>query len=219
MQRLGHLRVLSIVACFGLSAFFAWLVRETLLPSSRLVAEVLGWGDAVPVVGAVFVGFGALFAATGRTIPRAECTFPLPKAKAWLALVAPALLGLGYGLWHPDPAVWRRPGAVDSVLWYVVAVPIAEELVFRGGLYGALVRLGGDAPLTWTNPLPTAVWAQAAAFAVWHWDAGPAKVAMTFLLGIWLGWLRWRTGQGSVLRGLRWPVLAHVAVNTATILL
>lgn len=189
-----------------------------MLPAARILAEVFRLGDSAWAVGAAFVLLGVLFAATGRTPTPHPHRHPLPKRDFLGTLVVPALLGFLYGTWHPDAPLWQRATIADSVFWYVVAVPIAEELVFRGGLYGALLRLRGDAPLSATNPLPVAVWASALAFALWHWDAGPAAVGRTFLLGLWLSWLRWRAPEGSV-RRLAWPIAGHVVVNGAAILL
>ena len=210
MQRI---RFINFAACVLLAVFFAWVARETLLPSAHLLAEAVGLGDYPAAVGAAFALLGALFAATGRAPERPGAAFPLSAPKTMLTLCLPMVLGLLYGVWHSDPPLWQRTGVLESVLWYVVFVPLGEEFLFRGGLYGALRRLGGDAPLTATNPLPVAVWASALAFALWHWEAGGYTVARTFFLGLWLGWLRWR------MAGLRWPVLGHVAVNGAAILL
>lgn len=212
--RLQRVRVIPFFASVVLAGVFVAICREALLPTARLLAMALRLGDSVTATGAAFVLIGALFAATGRAPERKDSAYPLDGRSRWLSLIVPLALGLVYGAWHPDLPLWRREGILESVLWYVVAVPVAEELVFRGGLYGALLRAGGDRPMTATNPLPVAVWASAAAFALWHWDAGPWTVGRTFFLGLWLGWLRWRTGPG-----LRWPVLGHVLVNGAAILL
>lgn len=183
------------------------------MPASRLLAEIAGMGAYPAGTGLFFAILGAGFAATGRAPKWKAALFPLPAPAAALALGVPAVLGLLYGLWHPDPPLWQRSDIAQSVLWFVVTVPVGEELLFRGGLYGALRRLGGDRPPTASNPLPTAVWASALAFALWHWDAGLLVMARTFFLGLWLGWLRWRTD------GIRWPLAGHVLLNAAAILL
>jgi membrane protease YdiL (CAAX protease family) len=207
----------SLFASLAVATLFVGVARETLFPTARLLAEAIGHGS-VPAMAAAFVVLAALVATTGYAPEAKGAAFPLaPREVPWTLLV-PVLLGLSYGQVHPDPPLWQRSDIASSVLWYVLAVPLAEELVFRGGLYGALLRTGAARPLTASNPLPTAVWLSAAAFAVWHWDAGMSTMLRTFGLGLWLGWLRWRTGGGPF-RGCRLPALAHGLVNGAAILL
>ncbi|WP_109480909.1 type II CAAX endopeptidase family protein [Paraburkholderia sp. C35] len=78
-----------------------------------------------------------------------------------------------------------------------VAVPIIEELAFRGALLGGLTRHLG---FRWSNVI------QAAVFASMHQDA--RAYAYLFLLALVAGWLAKKT------RGLAMPVLLH-AVNNA----
>ncbi len=74
--------------------------------------------------------------------------------------------------------------------------PLAEELVFRGLLYGWLEGRWGGA----------AAWiASSLAFAAAHVE--PAHAILVLPLGLLFGWLRWRTGS-------LWPSLvAHTANN------
>jgi sodium transport system permease protein len=85
-----------------------------------------------------------------------------------------------------------------------VAPAIAEEIVFRGILLGALVRAGST---------PFAIVAGAAAFAVIHVEPASYRMPFALLLGIALGVLRVRTG--SVLPG----IVAHAALNSVTLIL
>lgn len=92
-----------------------------------------------------------------------------------------------------------RPG-----LWYclVVAVllgPLAEELVFRGYLYGAAKQaLGAGKALLLTSAL----------FGLIHGVQYAVPIA---LLGLLFGWLRERSG------GLAAPILAHVLHNSIVV--
>ncbi|MBN3756755.1 CPBP family intramembrane metalloprotease [Paraburkholderia sp. Tr-20389] len=78
-----------------------------------------------------------------------------------------------------------------------VAVPIIEELVFRGGLLGGLSRHLG---FRWSNVI------QAVVFASMHQDL--RAFAYLFLLALVAGWLAKKT------KGLAMPMLLH-AVNNA----
>ncbi len=122
--------------------------------------------------------------------------------------VLPVVLALLCGLFRPGPK------APLALLWYVFSIPVGEELLFRGWIYGILSRrwpqMASD-----TNPLPVALWLSAAAFAIWHLQnltREPLTLVVfqllyTFLTGVWLGYLRWKTGK------LLFPVLGHIAVN------
>ncbi|WP_240057247.1 CPBP family intramembrane glutamic endopeptidase [Paraburkholderia azotifigens] len=78
-----------------------------------------------------------------------------------------------------------------------MAVPVIEELVFRGGLLGGLSRHLG---FRWSNVI------QAVVFAAMHQDF--RAFAYLFLLALVAGWLAKKT------KGLAMPMLLH-AVNNA----
>lgn len=94
---------------------------------------------------------------------------------------------------------------LDAPTWWLIALaaavgaPIAEEILFRGYLYGVLrdSRLG---PM-----LAAAV--SAALWAGLHFSYTIYGIAAIFLIGLYLAWLRDRTG------GLLAPILAHSIYN------
>jgi membrane protease YdiL (CAAX protease family) len=83
-----------------------------------------------------------------------------------------------------------------------VAPAVLEEVMFRGMLQGRLLALMG---------LRTGMLTTAAAFAVCH--GGTLALPIHFGLGLYLGWLRQRSG--SVLPGM----LAHFSYNAMIVLL
>lgn len=93
-------------------------------------------------------------------------------------------------------SVARTPALfVTSLLVMAVLAPLAEELVFRGLLYGWLDGRWGA----------TVAWAVSSIlFAAAH--AEPAHVVLVLPLGLWFGFLRWRSGS-------LWPSLAAHVVN------
>ena len=88
------------------------------------------------------------------------------------------------------------PTALSVLVLVGLAVPLAEELLFRGLLFGALE--------TRVSPAVT-VGMTAVVFGVYHGEPGP--VAACTVMGIALGWMRHRTGS-------IWPsVTLHAANN------
>lgn len=91
-------------------------------------------------------------------------------------------------------------GLMIAVLW----VPMAEEWVFRGWLFRGLQR---------TRPgLLVALPATTLIFSLLHSFYSPGGVLVIGLLGLFLGWLRWRYDQ------LWLCVLAHATYNWVTLL-
>jgi len=86
-----------------------------------------------------------------------------------------------------------------SLLVIAVLPALCEELVMRGVLLTSLAALVGRAP---------AVFLTAAVFGLIHFDW--IRLAFTFVLGLILGFLRFRT------RSLWPPVAAHVTINALT---
>ncbi|SDS47305.1 CAAX protease self-immunity [Halopseudomonas xinjiangensis] len=93
---------------------------------------------------------------------------------------------------------------VTALLIAVIWVPMAEEWVFRGWLFRALQR---------TRPgLLVALPATTLIFSLLHSFYSPGGVLVIGLLGLFLGWLRWRYDQ------LWFCVLAHATYNWITLL-
>lgn len=90
-----------------------------------------------------------------------------------------------------DPAV-----LIPTLLILALLAPVVEELVFRGLLYGWVAGRWGPLPAFLVSSL---------AFAAAHVE--PAHIALVLPLGLWFGWLRWRTN--SLLPSL----VAHVINN------
>jgi membrane protease YdiL (CAAX protease family) len=78
--------------------------------------------------------------------------------------------------------------------------PVAEELVFRGMLYGWLAG-------RWNNLVAFIL--SSLAFAAAHTE--PLHILMVLPLGFWFGWLRWRTGS------LVPTIVAHIINNTIAV--
>ncbi len=112
---------------------------------------------------------------------------------------AAALVLLAAALW-PAPAVGSRPAPMGATLLLVLAVPVAEEVYFRGVLLSQVRRL--------TGPVG-AVIAVSALFAVLHLPSGavgPMFVVSLVLCSVTLV-------SGSVL----WAVLLHLGWNALAV--
>ncbi len=90
-----------------------------------------------------------------------------------------------------DPAV-----LAPTLLVLAVLAPLVEELVFRGLLYGWLAGRWGHLVAFLVSSL---------AFAAAHYE--PAHILLVAPLGLWFGWLRWRTNS------LVPSIVAHVINN------
>ena len=141
-----------------------------------------------------------------------------PSWNLWIISILPILLALAFGLFRPPPNLlsrWDHPPAIQTWFWFLICVPIGEELLFRGWLYAIIERVQGPIYATRTNPLPLALWMSSLAFSLWHlqnWGFLGAsltlfQVGYTFFTGLWLGVLRWKS------RSL-WPAIAaHIVIN------
>lgn len=103
-----------------------------------------------------------------------------------------------------DPFAWLLAIAI------VLVTPLAEEVLWRGGVQQALKSAG--------LPRALALVIASALFALVHWNAVPADaragaLPALLMLGLLFGWLMERTG------GLLAAVSAHAAFNAANLLL
>lgn len=128
----------------------------------------------------------------------------LPHALGWLALYLAWMLGTDLvmhwrGPWDLTP--WREAPLAASIM-RVAAVgvfgPIAEELVFRGYLFGLLRERAG---IVATIAVTSAGW------AVLHFDYSWWVIAIIAVDGLILGLARWRTGSVYV------PIVMHILYN------
>ena len=177
----------------------ALLVPGVLLLPDRSTLPMLGlfFGSALVAVGAAVAPLG------WRSIP-AALGFRSASWKivvfgtlgALVVSVAVSQLGIEPEGVKEALGVARTPALfVTSLLVMAVLAPLAEELVFRGLLYGWLDGRWG----------PTVAWAVSSIlFAAAH--AEPAHVVLVLPLGLWFGFLRWRSGS-------LWPSLAAHVVN------
>lgn len=135
--------------------------------------------------------------------------YPRWRARYWPWLLAIPLYHLVAGtvlrLLYPEFSMHLRlPNEALalglSFLAIVILAPLAEELFFRGWLYGALrARLSAN----------TAIFACAVIFAVAHWDGRGLYAVAVFAPGLVLTILRERTGSTKA------SFLAHAIYNFA----
>ncbi len=90
--------------------------------------------------------------------------------------------------------------ALRTLVVLGLLAPVAEELVFRGLLYGWLAGRWGNLVAFVLSSL---------AFAAAHTE--PLHILMVLPLGFWFGWLRWRTGS------LVPTIVAHIINNTIAV--
>ncbi len=91
------------------------------------------------------------------------------------------------------------------IMSVVVLAPLVEEVAFRGVALGCLLARG------WP-PLHAAL-LTSTLFTVLHFQYVPLALIPVFLIGMFLAWLRIRSGSMAA------PVLAHMAANGITLLM
>lgn len=93
---------------------------------------------------------------------------------------------------------------MDNIFGFIaigLVGPVAEEIVFRGGVEGELLK-------KWKNP-KWAILVSALIFGVIH--GNPAQMPFAFLIGILLGWLYYRSGS------LLLVIIIHVVNNSLSV--
>lgn len=211
----GRAAVAAASAVTGLTLTYGFL------PTSRSLAQWVppAWahGHADALAFPILAAFFHVSLVERRTAQRAPWgwreaiqTYPL----AWVISAA-------YGWFHRMPSVFelgRSSAGRASLLWFLVCIPIGEELLFRGWLQGVAERITRGRVFTETNPLPVSLWVSAIAFSLWHLQNAESEgaglvafqVLYTFFTGLWLGFLRWRTGR------ILPCVVAHFGLNLAS---
>ena len=84
-----------------------------------------------------------------------------------------------------------------GMLAIAIGAPIGEEIMFRWGIMGHLLRRNSS--------VPTAILVSAVLFGLMHMN--PAQVFFAAAMGIMLGILYWRSGN------IIWPIILHVLNN------
>ena len=157
------------------------------------------------------------------SLPRNKKTFTLPQWRhhEWLATLPLALIiALIFGLLRHYYFGVRMLSPSRDLLWYVLLIPLGEEWLFRGWIFQLNERIFPNCYLSLTNPLPMSLWLSSTAFALWHLQnatlSNPAfmlfQLLYTFCTGLWLGYLRWKTGKITT------PIMTHLLINLAAIL-
>ncbi|MEO6597874.1 MAG: CPBP family intramembrane glutamic endopeptidase [Planctomycetota bacterium] len=208
------LRFVFAFAVLAIGPSFVWdvlvksgIVGEASSDRERLEASMLGWTvTCLCIAGLAKFQLPAMSWRPARyaAVLRAYVPFVV----LWVGFLF-AYLALARGIGHPvppQPALgylasgdFARPGFWLVVLGTTIAAPIAEEIVFRGYLQGALLGM---------LPRWGAIAISAAVFGAVHTWPYALPVG---LLGALFGWLALRHGS-------LWPaILAHATHNSATV--
>ncbi|HEX9522941.1 MAG TPA: type II CAAX endopeptidase family protein [Reyranella sp.] len=168
-----------------------WLVRGqgTLV----IIAAFFGVGLLAVLAAVAPMGWAALPALGFRTVGWRPVVLGVLVTE--VLSVAVSHLGIEPEGMKEVGKIAREPGFVGSLLAMAVLAPLAEELVFRGLLYGWLASRWGTV-LAWI--------VSSLAFAAAHVE--PAHAVLVLPLGLWFGWLRRRTDS-------LWPSLVAHMVN------
>lgn len=97
-------------------------------------------------------------------------------------------------------ALCREPWGILAI---AVGAPLGEEVMFRWGIMGHMLRKNSS--------VPTAILVSAVLFGLMH--VNPAQVFFASAMGIMLGILYWKSGS------IVWPFLLHMLNNSVACLL
>lgn len=143
----------------------------------------------------------------GRDAPAALGLTPVRWRPIVFAVLGTTILSFVVSQLGPQPEGVREvtqgiqgAQALRTLAVLGLLAPVAEELVFRGLLYGWLAG-------RWNNLVAFII--SSLAFAAAH--AEPLHILMVLPLGFWFGWLRWRTGS------LVPTIVAHIINNTIAV--
>ncbi len=196
-QRLPGWSVLAFLVAaplFGLVAF--WILPE------RTNLSVLATFFAVGLL-----GIAVAVLPLGRNAPAALGLRPVGWRPVVLAVVGTTILSFVVSQLGPQPEGVRQVTegiqgvrALQTLAVLGFLAPLAEEVVFRGLLYGWLAG-------RWSNLVAFVV--SSLAFAAAHTE--PVHILLVLPLGFWFGWLRWRTGS------LVPTIVAHMINNTIAV--
>jgi membrane protease YdiL (CAAX protease family) len=191
----------AIVVLMDIPLF--WAIAYLMPPATTLAAMAQYFAASLVSVALVMVPYGrAAFGLLGCR--PASLRFVLAgTAGAVVVTIAVSPIGLESEWVQELIEIVREPGQLLASLVVIGGLaPLAEELAFRGLLYGWLETRWGPR---------VAVVGSALAFAVSHWE--PAHMAVALPAGLFLGLLRWRS------RSLLPPLIAHAANNCSFVLI
>lgn len=153
------------------------------------------------------LGIGVAVLPLGRDAPAALGLRPVGWRPIVLAVVGTTVLSFFVSQLGPQPEGVRQVTegiqgvrALQTLAVLGILAPLAEELVFRGLLYGWLAG-------RWSNLVAFVI--SSLAFAAAHTE--PVHILLVLPLGFWFGWVRWRTGS------LVPTIVAHMINNTIAV--
>jgi membrane protease YdiL (CAAX protease family) len=171
----------------------------------------------IPLIVAISACVAAICMALLAKLPQGAREFGLARSRPSF-IIAAAIAGVTIGLAFAYIAA-RYPAhsPLDLsnlspwmiVVFFVIAAPIQEELIFRG-LLQTLVSRGASSQSFWTIHFP--VFFIAALFGIIHLDSGVIVAAEAILLGLIAGELRRISGS------LIPAILFHALLNAASAL-
>jgi membrane protease YdiL (CAAX protease family) len=171
----------------------------------------------IPLIVAISACIAAICLAMLAKPPQGAREFGLARSRLsfiFAAAIAGVIIGLAFAY---IAARYPAPSPLDLsklppwmiIVYFVIAAPIQEELIFRG-LLQTLVSRGASSQSFWTIHFP--VFFIAALFGIIHLDSGVIVAAEAILLGLIAGELRRISGS------LIPAILFHALLNAASAL-
>ncbi len=213
--------VLIAIIIASLIAIMVWFPSAAIdSPEFMKDARAFGIIFAASVVGELVVLFAAARLAgwratdyLGLVIPdRRETLIAIACVAAFVVVFDGFTYLIGKDVVTPfQIEVYRSAAASNSLplMWatLVLAAPIGEEIMFRGFLYRGWAQ-------TARSVLPAIV-VISVFWAIIHTQYDWFGIAQIFLIGLLLGWIRWRSGSTLLTIGLHGLINAWATVQTA----
>jgi hypothetical protein len=211
-MNLPHIRTAAAAVSLLLAVYLPAFAAVSLIRPTLPVAIALIIGISLFVALAIICWLslrGRSFAAFGFTLSSIHSIviafglgLPLALGAAWLAFVFPSPAPFDLASLQP----WQQ------ALFFLVAAPVQEEIIFRGLVQSVLQeRWSGILAIRGTQ-LSIAVFCTAGLFAIVHVGSGLATVAGALVLSVLAGEMRRRSGS------LLPAVIVHSLFNVAAML-
>lgn len=211
-------RALGIFISMSLGATLAF----SLLPSIHSFYQLVSSWISLPLIAhnkllemSFFPFVCAFFYLSLPKRVRILCETSTACLKVLPTFCVPLLIAFVFGWIQGNYFSAKIENPAQDLFWFLLCIPLGEELLFRGWLWGLFTALFKGVFFTLTNPLPSQLVFTSLVFSLWHlqnihhvsWPFLLFQLLYTLLTGLWLGYLRWRTNKILV------PTLAHALIN------
>jgi membrane protease YdiL (CAAX protease family) len=207
---------------FFISISLGLTLAYSLLPSIHSFYELVSSWIPLPLAAqnklfemSFFPFVSALFYLSIPKRARISSGSSTPWLKVLPSFYIPLLIAFIFGWVQRSHFSVKVESPTQELFWFLLCIPLGEELLFRGWLWSLFTALFKEKFFTLTNPLPSQLVFTSLTFSLWHLQNMhhvsfaflSFQLLYTLLTGLWLGYLRWRTNKILV------STMAHALIN------